>query len=212
MLNAYLAKCPMVAILRGVEPSDCIEVAQTLLDAGFTTIEVPLNSPKPLESIALLAAKFGEQALIGAGTVTTVEQVTAVNRVGAKLIFSPNCDSQVIKMTKHLDMVSIPGCATPTEAFVAIDAGADLIKLFPAGLVTPSVIKAIKEVLPAIPMLAVGGVNTTNMADFLNAGCFGVGLGGALYKPGKSQSQLFDDAKALINAYHDAKEVAYEVN
>lgn len=211
MLNPHLAKCPLVAILRGVEPTNCIAVAQVLLDAGFTTIEVPLNSPDPLKSIALLSERFGDKALIGAGTVTSVEQVLAVYEAGAQMIFSPNCDLEVIKTSKSLGLVSIPGCITPSEVFAALKAGADLVKLFPAGLIQPPLVKAMKEVLPECHLLAVGGITSSNMADYIHAGCLGAGLGGSLYKPGRSLEQISIDAKALIEAYHDAREVEYEV-
>ena len=129
-LEQYLAKTPLIAILRGVSPDEAVEVAKTLIDAGFTIIEVPLNSPQPLESIARIAKKYGDQALIGAGTVTTPEQVKAVKEAGGQLIFSPNCNVEVIQLSKALNMVSIPGCCTPTEAFAAIAAGADALKFW----------------------------------------------------------------------------------
>jgi 2-dehydro-3-deoxyphosphogalactonate aldolase len=210
MLNPYLAKCPLVAILRGIEPNQCIDVAATLLDVGFTTIEVPLNSPEALDSIAILSQHFGEQALIGAGTVTTVEEVLAVEKAGAKMVFSPNCDGRVIKITKSLKLVSIPGCATPTEAFIALQAGADLLKIFPAQLITPSLVKAMVDVLPDSHLLAVGGINSSNIKAYLDAGCLGVGLGGSLYKPGKSLNDVAKDAQSMMDAYVKTQEAAYE--
>lgn len=211
MLNSYLDRCPLIAILRGIEPRQCIRVADVLLEAGFTTLEVPLNSPDALPSIQLLKDHFGHSALIGAGTVTKTEQVMAVYQAGARLIFSPNCDIDIIKTTKTLDMVSIPGCATPTEAFAAVHAGADLLKLFPAQLLTPAVVKGMAEVLPSIPLLAVGGINTDNMKDYIDAGCSGFGLGGSLFKPGKSIASIKTDANRLMQAFIAAKEVECEV-
>ncbi|MCJ8273838.1 MAG: 2-dehydro-3-deoxy-6-phosphogalactonate aldolase [Psychrosphaera sp.] len=210
MLNSYLDRCPLVAILRGIEPRQCIRVADVLLEAGFTTLEVPLNSPDALPSIRLLKDHFGHSALIGAGTVIRVEQVMAVYQAGARLVFSPNCDIDIIKTAKTLDMVSIPGCATPTEAFAAIDAGADLLKLFPAQLLTPNVVKSMVEVLPSIGLLGVGGISADNMKDYLDAGCTGFGLGGALFKPGKSIANIKTDANRLMQAFLAAKEVECE--
>lgn len=211
MLNSHLARCPLIAILRGIEPQNCIQVGNVLLEAGFTTIEVPLNSPEPLMSIKLLSEHFGKNALIGAGTVTKVDQVLAVYQAGGSMIFSPNCNVDVIKTSKTLDMVSIPGVATPTEAFAALEAGADLLKLFPAQLLTPAIVKGLVEVLPSsTKMLGVGGINSDNMRAYLDAGCFGFGLGGSLYKPGKSITRIEADAKALLQAFITAKEVNCE--
>jgi 2-dehydro-3-deoxyphosphogalactonate aldolase len=197
---------PLIAILRGVKPDNCVGVTEVLVSTGYRCIEVPLNSPEPLESIKLLAQNYGEQALIGAGTVTQVEQVQQVHDAGGKLIFSPNCDIAVIKATKALNMVSIPGCATPSEAFAAIAAGADWLKLFPAQLLTPPVVKSFTDVLPSTtPLLAVGGIDETNMAAYLNAGCSGFGLGGALYKPDMNLEQIQTNAQNLLQAYLQQK-------
>lgn len=206
MLNPYLAECPLIAILRGVTPDNCLDVAGVILQAGFTTLEVPLNSPDPLTSIRLLSERYGEQALIGAGTVTHLEQVADVAKAGGSLIFSPNSDISVIKAAKSLGLVSIPGCATPSEAFAALAAGADLLKLFPAEMLPPQVVKAFAAVLPKpTHMLAVGGIDVNNMAAYLNAGCLGFGLGSALFKPGKSIGEVKTSAENLMQAFSKAK-------
>ncbi|MFT4927601.1 MAG: 2-dehydro-3-deoxyphosphogalactonate aldolase [Phenylobacterium sp.] len=202
MLNPYLTECPLIAILRGITPDNCLAVAEVILAAGFTTLEVPLNSPDPLRSIQLLNERYGQQALIGAGTVTQLEQVAQVQEAGGALIFSPNCNIDIIKASKALGLVSIPGCATPSEAFAALDAGADVLKLFPAEMLPPKVIKAFMAVLPKhTPMLAVGGIDSSNMAAYLSAGCVGFGLGGALFTPSKSIEEINTSARALIQAY-----------
>ncbi len=206
MLTPYLSDCPLVAILRGVTPDEAVPVAATLLDAGFCIIEVPLNSPQPFESIEKISAEFGDSALIGAGTVTTPEEVEQVHKAGGKLIFSPNCNLDVIKKTKQLDMVSMPGCCTPSEAFVALQGGADAIKFFPADIVTPSAVKAIRAVLPPIPLLAVGGINNSNMLDYLQAGINGFGIGSSLYKANKPLADIQLSAEQIIDAFKIARE------
>jgi len=206
MLDKYLSDTPLVAILRGVSPEEVVAITGQLIECGYTIIEVPLTSPDALKSIALIAEEFGGQALIGAGTVTQVNQVTQVFEAGGELVFSPNCDLDVIRKTKELNMVSMPGCCTPSEAFSAMHAGADALKFFPADLVTPSAIKAMRAVLPTIPMLAVGGINNDNMQDYLTAGATGFGIGSSLYKVGKSAEAIVADAKKILNAFHNAKE------
>ncbi len=204
-LEHYLDQTPLIAILRGVTPDEAVDVAKSLIDEGFTIIEVPLNSPQPLESIARIAEAFGDRALIGAGTVTTCEQVKAVQEGGGKLIFSPNCNVDVIRLSKQQELVSIPGCCTPSEAFAAIEAGADALKFFPADIVTPSAVKAMCAVLPPMPLLAVGGINNDNMKDYLSAGVTAFGIGSSLYKKGKTLSQIQDSAKGIISALNTAK-------
>jgi 2-dehydro-3-deoxyphosphogalactonate aldolase len=193
---------PLVAILRGITPSRCVDVSECLLDLGFEMIEVPLNSPQPLESIAMLSEQFGERGVFGAGTVTAPKQVTQVRDAGGRLIVSPNTDADVIRITKDYEMLSIPGCITATEAFTAIKAGADGLKLFPAEQLSPAVVKALTTVLPKhIPLLAVGGINTGNMAAFLQAGCQGFGLGGALFTPEMSLSAIRKQASELVTRF-----------
>lgn len=192
---------PLIAILRGVRSEEVIDVTESLIAEGFTMIEVPLNSPDALKSIQLISDKFGEQVLIGAGTVLNTEQVQQVADAGGKLIVSPNANIDVIKKAKTLDMVSIPGVATPSELFSAIDAGADAVKAFPAEMLPVNAIKSWRAVMPSdFPIFAVGGVNVNNMKAYKIAGVDGFGLGNSLYKSGKSLSDVQMDAKAFIDA------------
>ena len=189
----------MVAIIRGVTPDDAAATGKAILEAGIRIIEVPLNSPEPLESIRILAERFGDVALIGAGTVLTVEQVTEVQAAGGSLIVSPNVNPQVIAATAAAGMASCPGYFTPSEGFAAIAAGATGLKLFPAEGATPAVLKGQLAVLPKdVPVLAVGGISPTNMRPWLDAGAKGFGLGSGLYKPGQSAQQTADNARAYV--------------
>jgi len=203
----YLAAMPLVAILRGVKPEEVVEIGRSLIDSGITIIEVPLNSPNPYDSIKLLADEFADRALIGAGTVLRVEQAEKVIAAGGKLIVSPNMNVDVIKTAKRLGGVSVPGCMTPTEAFAALDAGADGIKIFPAEMVSPKVVKAMRAVLPKqTKVLIVGGVNANNMQDFITAGANGFGIGSALFKVGKSAEEIKRDAIAQVQILKAASE------
>ena len=194
---------PLVAILRGITPEEVIPVADAIYQAGFHYIEVPLNSPRPLESIARLVEHFGDRACCGAGTVTATAQVEAVAETGARLIVSPNCDQDVIRRTIALKMVSMPGIQTPTEAFSAIAAGARYLKLFPAVNLGPGYVKNLKAVLPGdIDLLAVGGVNLDNMREFFLAGTRGFGIGSDLYKPGRTPEEAAQVAQQYIEKYH----------
>ncbi|MBL4827022.1 MAG: 2-dehydro-3-deoxy-6-phosphogalactonate aldolase [Spongiibacteraceae bacterium] len=208
MLTPYLSQCPLIAILRGITPEQSLPVTRVLLDAGFCMVEVPLNSPKPFDSINAISAEFGDSALIGAGTVTAVGDVEKVHQAGGKLIFSPNCNLSVIEKTKQYDMVSIPGCCTPSEVFAALEGGADAIKFFPSDIVTPPAVKAMRAVLPAIPLLAVGGINNDNMLPYLQAGIRGFGIGSSLYKPGKSLEHIKVSAQQIIEAFRYAEKNA----
>lgn len=173
---------PIIAILRGLTPIDAVAVAEALLTEGIDRIEVPLNSPDPFKSIGLIVDAFGDNALIGAGTVLSPEQVRAVSDVGGKLIVSPNTDTDVIVATKRLGMQSFPGAFTATECFAALAAGADGLKIFPASMAGPSGIKALKAVLPPeAPVFAVGGAGAENFAEWLAAGADGFGIGTAVY-------------------------------
>jgi 2-dehydro-3-deoxyphosphogalactonate aldolase len=195
----YLDECPLIAIIRGVTPDDAAATAKAILEAGIRIIEVPLNSPDPLRSIGILAERFGDVALIGAGTVLTVEQVAEVQAAGGSLIVSPNVNPQVIAATAEAGMVSCPGYFTPSEGFAAIAAGATGLKLFPAEGATPSVLKGQLAVLPKdVPVLAVGGISPTNMRPWLDAGAKGFGLGSGLYKPGQPAERTADNARAYV--------------
>lgn len=192
----------IIAILRGITPADAESVAEVLIDAGITTIEVPLNSLDPLISIAAMQAGFGSRARIGAGTVLTPAQVRDVAATGARLIVSPNCDAGVIAATKAAGMDSFPGVMTPTEAFAALAAGADGLKLFPGELVGVAGVRAMRAVLPAeVPLYAVGGVSAANMGDWLAAGAAGFGIGGSLYRPGDSAAAVGEKARAIVAAW-----------
>tara|TARA_R110002012_G_scaffold81446_2_gene206068 strand:+ start:1417 stop:2022 length:606 start_codon:yes stop_codon:yes gene_type:complete len=193
---------PLIGILRGVAPDDVVAIADAVLTSGISQIEVPLNSPDPLESIRRLVDAFGDRAVIGAGTVLTPAQVRDVHAAGGQLIVSPNCRPAVIEETYRLGMASWPGIVTPSEAFDALDAGATGLKLFPAIQVGLEGMKAVRAVLPTGTLLyAVGGVGISNFAQWRAAGVDGAGLGSALYKPGQSASQVGKQAQALVDAW-----------
>jgi 2-dehydro-3-deoxyphosphogalactonate aldolase len=196
-----LTQCNLIAILRGITPDEALPIGETLIEAGWRIIEVPLNSPDPLKSIEMLQKRFGDQALIGAGTVLTPAQVADVAATGAKVIISPNANLSVIEASAAKGMISLPGVATPTEAFAAIGAGATGVKAFPAEAIPPVVIKAWKAVLPKhIPVLAVGGVTPDNMKVFTEAGAAGFGIGGSLYKPGSDIASVTEKARQFVEA------------
>jgi 2-dehydro-3-deoxyphosphogalactonate aldolase len=199
--DAAFAKCPLVAILRGVAPHEIDAIGDALVDAGFTLIEVPLNSPDPLDSVARLRKRFGGRAVIGAGTVLRVEDVAAVEAAGGTMIISPNANLQVIAASAAKGLVSLPGIATPSEAFAALDAGATALKLFPAEGSSPQILKAMRAVLPKeVRVLPVGGIAPDTMAPWIAAGAAGFGLGSALYKPGMSAEQVAINARAFVAA------------
>ncbi|MCG7520016.1 2-dehydro-3-deoxy-6-phosphogalactonate aldolase [Ruegeria sp. Ofav3-42] len=196
---------PIIAILRGLHSSETVDVGRALINAGIDKIEVPLNSPDPLDSIALLATEFGDQALIGAGTVLTPEQVEAVAGVGGKLIVSPNCDTDVIRRSVAMNMQSWPGVYTPTEAFAALKAGATGLKLFPGVMAGPTGLAALRPVLPTGTLVyAVGGAGPENFAEWIEAGADGFGIGSALFKPGMAVADVADRANRIIAAYDEA--------
>jgi 2-dehydro-3-deoxyphosphogalactonate aldolase len=186
-----LSKCPLVAILRGVKPAEVVDIGQALIDAGFSIIEVPLNSPEPLASISLLVKAFGAKVLVGAGTVTRPEQVIEVGKAGGRLIVMPHADGRVVAAAKAGGLYALPGFATPTEAFAMIAAGANGLKLFPAEANPPNVLKAMRAVLPkGMPIMPVGSITPDNMAAYWAAGADGFGLGSALYKVGATPAQV----------------------
>ncbi len=192
----------LIAILRGIEPNDVVEIGKVLVEGGINWIEVPLNSPNPLKSIEKLAKEFDGTAHIGAGTVITVDEVKKVLQSGGKFVVSPNCNQNVITTTKTLGLGSCPGVFTPTEAFSAISAGADILKLFPASQLGPQGIKAIKAVLPTdVKIFAVGGVDTGNMEEYFRAGISGIGLGSSLYSYGDNISLVLKRAKQFCAIY-----------
>jgi 2-dehydro-3-deoxyphosphogalactonate aldolase len=197
---------PIIAILRGLTETDAVAIGGALIDAGIRMIEVPLNSPEPLSSIARLHDRFGRDALIGAGTVLTAEAVDAVAAAGGRLIVSPNVDAGVIARAVELGLEPLPGFLSATEAFCAIRAGASRLKLFPAGSVNRSHVKAIREILPGdIEIWAVGGTGEHDLAQWLDCGVRGIGVGGSLYKPGDSGEIVGQRARALIEAWRSAK-------
>lgn len=193
---------PLVAILRGIQPHEAEAIGAVLYEAGFRLIEVPLNSPQPLDSIARLARTLPADAMLGAGTVLTGAAVQDVRNAGGQLIVMPHSDVAVIRAAKAAGMYCVPGAATPTEAFAAAHAGADALKLFPAELVTPTVMRAMRAVLPpALPLLPVGGVTPGSMATWRAAGATGFGLGSALYQPGLDAAAVADRAHAFVAAW-----------
>ncbi|WP_158969943.1 2-dehydro-3-deoxy-6-phosphogalactonate aldolase [Paraglaciecola sp. L3A3] len=198
---------PLVAILRGVKPEEVLSIAQILFDQGYRFIEVPLNSPDALVSISKLVDYFAEKAWIGAGTVTTMQQLDAVLQTGARLIVTPNTNPAIIKKSVNAGCVVMPGAMTVTEAFCAIEAGAEIVKLFPGEMLTPSVVKALRAVLPADVMcIPVGGISadTEQMKTYISVGANGFGLGSGLYRPGMTIEQLTLTAKNYITAWQSA--------
>ncbi len=195
----------IIAILRGIEPNEAVAAGEALIEAGITVIEVPLNSPEALKSVELMVNAFGDKALIGAGTVLSVEDVAAVAKVGGKLVVSPDCNRDVIALTKQWGLQSWPGVMTPTEAFTAIRAGADGLKLFPGSLVGPDGLKAMRAVLPrSVPVYAVGGAGPENFGQWIAAGADGFGIGTALYVPGRDAQDLAKRARQVVAAYDAA--------
>ncbi len=200
-LRQALAELPLVAILRGLAPENALAVGQVLIDAGFRIIEVPLNSPRPFESIGLLAKAFGARALVGAGTVLRTEDVVRVKDAGGGLIVMPHGDAAIIREAKRQGLICVPGVATPTEGFAALGAGADGLKLFPAEALPPAVVKAWRAVLPPETLLLpVGGIAPESMVAYLAAGASGFGLGSALFVPSATPAVVRERAQAFATA------------
>ncbi len=203
--SELLATMPLVAILRGLKPEEAEPVGAALVEAGFRCLEVPLNSPRPLESIAILRKRFGDVALVGAGTVLSVADVAAVTDAGGAIVISPNADADVIRATKARELVSLPAFFTPSEAFAALAAGADGLKLFPAEIAGPTALRAIRAVLPAaVSVLPVGGIDAAAMRDYRAAGAAGFGIGSSLYAPGRDPAEIGRRAAGLVRAWSDA--------
>ncbi|HHA2292326.1 TPA: 2-dehydro-3-deoxy-6-phosphogalactonate aldolase [Enterobacter ludwigii] len=196
---------PLIAILRGVTPDEVLAHVGAAIDAGFDAVEIPLNSPQWEKSIPAVVDAFGDKALIGAGTVLQPEQVDQLAQMGCRLIVTPNIHPEVIRRAVGYGMTVCPGCATATEAFAALDAGAQSLKIFPSSAFGPAYISALKAVLPAsVPVFAVGGVTPENLAQWINAGCVGAGLGSDLYRAGQSVERTAQQASAFVKAYREA--------
>jgi 2-dehydro-3-deoxyphosphogalactonate aldolase len=199
LLHRYLDQCPLVAIIRGVTPDDAEAIGDAIYEGGIRIIEVPLNSPDPLKSIERLAARFGDRMLVGAGTVLDATDVQRIRDAGGRIIVSPDTNIAVIAAAAKAGLVASPGYFTPSEAFAAIRAGATALKLFPAEGAAPAVLKAQLAVIPkGVPVLAVGGITPDNMRPWLNAGAYGFGLGGGLYKPGQNAADTLEKARAYV--------------
>ena len=196
---------PLFAVLRGIQPDEVHDVGAALVDVGITILEVTLNSPDPFSSIEKLANNFRDSALVGAGTVTSPEDVARVHSAGGEIIISPNMDLEVIAESKQRQMLSLPGCFTPSEAFTALRGGADGLKLFPAELISPKALKAMRAVLPkTTKIFVVGGVNADNIQEYVGVGASGFGAGSSLYKPGKPIAEIAADAREIAKNLTDA--------
>lgn len=197
----FLQRCPLVAILRGVRPEEVEAIGDALLAEGITIIEVPLNSPEPIESIRRLAARCGDRALVGAGTVLDPSDCARIAAAGGRLVVTPHADTEVVRAAKAAGLVAVPGFMTPAEAFALLKAGADALKMFPAEAASPAVVKALLAVLPkGTAILPVGGIEAGNMAPWRAAGAAGFGIGSAIYKPGDTAEIVARKARALVAA------------
>ncbi len=200
-LRDWLQRCDLVAILRGVTPEEVVPIGEALAEAGIAVLEVPLNSPRPIESIRRLAARFGDQLLVGAGTVMSAAQVATVADAGGRLVVLPHASEAVVRAAKARGMVAVPGFFTPTEAFAMLAAGADGLKLFPAEAASPAVLKAMRAVLPPnTVVLPVGGIDAGNIPAWRAAGAAGFGIGSSIYKPGDTPEIVAAKARALLSA------------
>jgi len=202
MIAPWLQPLPLIAILRGLTPAEAPAIGEAIAGAGFRLLEVPLNSPQPLQSIRLLRERLGAQCLIGAGTVMTPRQVEEVAAAGGQVIVMPHADATVIAAAKRAGLLCTPGVATPTEAFAALAAGADALKIFPAEQVAPAVVRAWRAVLPReLAVLLVGGITPDSMAAYMAAGASGFGIGSALYAPGRDAAEVGRRARAFAQAW-----------
>ena len=200
--EAAMTKLPLVAILRGVKPEEAVAILEILVEAGFAMIEIPLNSPDPFRSIAAMRRAAPDDVLVGAGTVLSVEDVTRLVDAGGDLMVSPHVDLEVLVAAKAARLTTLPGVATPSEAFAALKAGADGLKAFPAEALPAPVVKAWRAVIPMrVPILPVGGITPTNMGAYVAAGATGFGLGSALYRPGDSASAVGERARQFASAW-----------
>lgn len=203
-LLSRLDDLPLVAILRGLQPEEAVEIGEAIVAAGFQCLEVPLNSPEPLDSIKRLRQALEGRAIVGAGTVLDTRAVDAVAEAGGQVIISPNTDPEVITAAKAAGLISMPGFSTPSEAFVALKAGADVLKLFPAEIAGPIGLKAVRAVLPpATRVYAVGGVDPDSVGRWRQAGASGLGLGSAVYKPGRTAEEVGAAAAAFVLAWRE---------
>jgi 2-dehydro-3-deoxyphosphogalactonate aldolase len=204
-LKDRLARCPLVAILRGVEQEEVEAIGEALITEGIAIIEVPLNSPRPFHSIQRLAQAFGDRALIGAGTVIDPDDCPRLESVGCRLVVTPHADPLVVRAAKAAGMLAVPGFLTPGEAFALLKAGADGLKLFPAEAASPAVLKALRAVLPKdVPVLPVGGIEAGNLAPWRAAGAAGFGIGSAIYRPGDRPAAVAAKARTLLAALANA--------
>jgi 2-dehydro-3-deoxyphosphogalactonate aldolase len=200
--QAHMDSLPLLAILRGLKAEEALAVGPAIVNAGFHILEVPLNSPDPLRSIQILSTAF-PNALVGAGTVTTAQQVRDIKAAGGQLIISPHLDDNVVCEAVNLGLISLPGVATPSEAFRALALGANGLKLFPAEMISPAVLKSMRAVLPKeVKLLPVGGIGIHNMADYRKSGASGFGIGSALFAPGKTAEAVGESAAAFFQAWH----------
>jgi 2-dehydro-3-deoxyphosphogalactonate aldolase len=206
MIRDFLSQMPLIAILRGITPEEVLPVGRALVSAGFRVIEVPLNSPRSLDSVRTLCAELGEECLVGAGTVTSPSEVDEIAAAGGRLVVMPHSDSAIVKVAKGAGLCCAPGVATPTEGFAALANGADALKLFPAEQLGPPVLKAWRAVFPADTVfIPVGGITPGSLADFASAGAAGFGLGSALYKPGMPANEVRKRANASVDACRPVK-------
>lgn len=202
LFSAAMAELPLVAILRGITPADVEPIGEALVLAGFRLIEVPLTSPEAFRSIELLVKRFGQQVIVGAGTVRRPDQLNQLRDVGGRLMVTPHADTDLIRAASELDLLTLPGVATPTEAFAALDAGADGLKLYPAEMISPAAVRAIRTVVGTqVPLCPTGSINPDDLSRYVAGGASGFGLGGAIYRPGDTAENVARSAKAFVTSW-----------